>query len=133
MYFEAVDMSTVQLIFRAYFGKQQSLLSGSFSMGGASGHPSGGEEDPESMSSVNKTQSEKIKRLQLLARVQTLISDEVKGDKVIKQMEEIKTQKRDDMLKGRDFLMQNVEKACVWPEVSMQNLQVRNAGKEIET
>lgn len=84
------------------------------------------------MTAVNKTKSEKIKRLQLLARVQALIGDEVKGVKIIKQMEELKNQKRDEMLKGRDFLMQNVEKACVWPEVAMHNLHVRNAGKDLE-
>jgi hypothetical protein len=74
-------------------------------------------EDPENMTAVNKTQSEKIKRLQLMARVQALISDEVKGQRVIKQMEELKVQKKEEMLRGRDFLMANVEKAAVWTEV----------------
>jgi hypothetical protein len=32
-------------------------------------------------------------------------------------MNDLKRQKRDEVLRGRDFLMQNVEKAGVWPEV----------------
>lgn len=34
------------------------------------------DDDPENMSAVNKTQNEKIKRLQLMAQVQALIGDE---------------------------------------------------------
>ncbi|TNV84713.1 hypothetical protein FGO68_gene14654 [Halteria grandinella] len=130
VFYESQDLSPTSFVFRAYFGKPQSLLSGQILTSQLATH--GTDEDPENMSAVNKTQSEKIKRLQLLARVQALIGDEVKGMRVIKQMEEIKTQKRDEMLRGRDFLMQNVEQACVWPEVALQNLQVRNAGKDLE-
>jgi hypothetical protein len=71
--YESQDiLNPQQLIFRVYFGKQQSILSSSMLSANPTGSPTTpnlDHEDPENMTAVNKTQSEKIKRLQLMARV----------------------------------------------------------------
>lgn len=88
--------------------------------------------DPDNPVIINKTKSEKMKRLQLMARVQALIGDEHKAGQVISQMDKLQKERRDALLQGRDFLMANVEKASVWPEISAHNLQMRGAGWELE-
>jgi hypothetical protein len=36
-------------------------------------------------------------------------------------------------MNGKDYLGENVEKASVWHEVYLQNMQLRGAGRDVET
>ena len=49
--------------------------------------------------------------------VQNIVNDELKAGQTIYQMEELKREKRDAQLKGKDYMMKNVEKAGVWMDV----------------
>ena len=67
---------------------------------------------------TNKTQSEKIKRMQLMARVHIIIGDEVKAHQMLQYTRKLKNEKRLKQLQGKDYMMQNVERASIWPELS---------------
>lgn len=71
---------------------------------------------------VNKTQNDKIKRMQMMARIKYIISDEIKSKQMIQYTNKLKLDKKQERQNGKDYLTENVEKASVWPEIQQQTL-----------
>ena len=61
------------------------------------------------------------------------MNDEAKAGTVLMEMMDMQKAKKNKFLKGRDYEVENVEKAGVWPEVYLENISLRGYGKEIET
>lgn len=86
--------------------------------------------EPKQMSSMRQ---ERAERAAMLSSVKSIAQDDHQAGIIIYEMLHLKTKRQEDFLKGRDYLIKNVEKAAVWPDVMIQNLQYRQATKEIET
>ena len=71
---------------------------------------------------VNKTQNDKIKRMQMMARIKYIIGDEIKSKQMIQYTNKLKQDKKQERQNGKDYLTENVEKASVWPEIQQKNL-----------
>lgn len=69
----------------------------------------------------------------MLNSVKSIAQDDHQAGIIIYEMLHLKTKRKEDFLKGRDYLIKNVEKAAIWPDVMIQNLHYRQATKEIET
>ena len=112
------------MVFRVYFGKLTNLLaSGDLNFTKGKGETSNddllsgltsGEKLP-----VSRSHQEKAKRQQMLTRVSQIINDDQKAGTVIMEMLEMQKQKRKVQLRGRDYMVENVEKAGIWPEVML--------------
>ncbi len=61
----------------------------------------------------------------MLNSVKSIVNDEHQAGIIIYEMLHLQNKRREDFLKGRDYLIKNVEKAAVWPDVMIQNLQYR--------
>ena len=61
----------------------------------------------------------------MLNSVKSIVNDEHQAGIIIYEMLYLQNKRREDFLKGRDYLIKNVEKAAVWPDVMIQNLQYR--------
>ena len=60
---------------------------------------------------------EKAEREAMLSSVKSIALDDHQAGIIIYEMLHLKEKRREDFLKGRDFLIKNVEKAAVWPDV----------------
>ena len=139
LYYESLDLTPVPLlVFRVYIGKLTNLLaSGDLSLGRGRGEAShedllsgltGGVEKLP----VSRSHQEKAKRQMMLSRVSSIINDEAKAGTILMEMFEMQRQKRKVQLRGRDYMVENVEMAAVWPEIMLQNLSMRSYGKELD-
>lgn len=86
--YESQDLAGILLVFRAYFGKQQQLLQASGSNmptppPATSLHFGNPEDIMDMKDVVNKTQNDKIKRMQMMARIKYIIGDEIKSKQMI--------------------------------------------------
>lgn len=68
----------------------------------------------------------------MLTRVSEIINDETKAGTVLMEMLEMQRHKKTVQLRGRDYMLENVEKAGAWPEVYYQNISLRSYGKELD-
>ena len=69
----------------------------------------------------------------MLGNIKAIAQDDHQAGIIIYEMLHLQDKRKEECLKGRDYLIKNVEKAAVWPEIMLQNLTYRQATKEIET